>query len=695
MDYFNNCYSNFTKLFIFNIYIINDKLSLEVIFKLDFFMFLLVWILTFYLASHLFIPIKKIYDFIYEKRYAIAFLILAIIVLGKFNGSSYGAWNTYIEPKDYVTSLKPILGAPRYIRSDEWLVNFTYQQAQAITGYNYFNPLMRATPTDVFATVPAPVLSIMTIVKPFFIGFILFGKDYGMSFYWYGRFICLFLVTFELFMILTKKKKIASLIGALSVSFAPAIYWWYSSLLIEMLVGGNLAIVMFYHFLQKKSFKEKIIPALMIGFGFSIYFFTLYPAWMVPLGYLYLCLALYLLYDYLKDNKFHIKDFVPLLISIGFFGLFLAIFMIKSSDTLKVLLQTVYPGSRFSRGGYGYPLMFYYPVAIYYPFFDYPNPCENGTFYSLFPMVLVLAIYYLIKERKKWRENLLLIIMVCLTIVLFIVSSIEIPAWLAKISLFSSSMGPRVAVIASLTSVFVLILLIDKIKLTTKKEKIILPIILILLSIYTIYEARMGVSPLYVSKNKTIFALLLLLIPTLSILSQKKAFKILFAGSIIVITLESTVLVNPIMKGTNGIYEKPISQELQKLKDNDYRFAALDSIFVGNYLAMNGLKVINTTNAYPNLDLWHKLDPEKKYEDVYNRYAHVTISLTDDDIEFSSTIPDQVVVKIPSKELCTLDVDYVTSMEEIPEKYNNENVSFKKIYSHDNILIYKVDCQGV
>ena len=350
------------------IYIPNRDIQVAYLLKLDIWLFLLIWTALFYVFSHFIFPIKKIYETIYEKRYYIALILLLIIVLGKFNGSSYGLWNNYIEPKYDVEELTPLIGRSRAIRSDEWLVNTTFALSQTKTGYKYFNNAERGTKTDVFSTVGAPVASLITLVKPFSIGFIFFGPDYGESLYWFGRLFALFLVTFELLMVFTKGKKLLSLAGTMLITFSPAVFWWYSVSLLDMIVGGEFTILMFYHFLKTDSMKKKILYSVLIAFGFLVYAFSLYPAWMIPFGYFYLLLAVYFFITLRKEHKFKIKNFLPLLISIGIIIGFVVAFLKNSAETYKILMSTAYPGNRFSVGGANYENLFVYPITILFPY---------------------------------------------------------------------------------------------------------------------------------------------------------------------------------------------------------------------------------------------------------------------------------------------------------------------------------------
>ncbi len=669
--------------YLVSVYMINNNLNRSLLFNVDIYLFLLIWIVSFFILCHLFISIKDLYNWLFKKRYVVSFLLLILLVLGKFNGSSYGMWNTYIEPNYPVSSLNSIMAPIRAIRSDEWFVNSAHVLSQFNNDFAYYNSYSRSIPTDMFTTLPVPIKSIMIVTKPFLIGYLLLGRDYGMSFYWWGRLIVLFLVSFEFFRIFTKDNRKLSLLGTILVTFSPAIFWWYSQYLVEQLIGGNLAIIMFYNLLHSKEKKKKILYSIGIGLGFLIFFFTLYPAWLVPLGYFYLILALYILYEYHKLEKIKLKDLTYLLIPISMFIIFFIIFFMKSYDTYKIISNTIYPGGRISLGNAGFKNLFYYPISILFPYLNIDNPCEASTFYSFFPFSIILTLYLIIKERKR---NILLISLIGLVTLFILDTLLPMPSIIAKLTLLSRVPGERLVVIISYILVFITILTLNKIKLTKKSRNtlLILSVIISLIVTYFSYQelfANHGVKIFIVGS----FCLIVLVI---LMLTKKENLLLL---STIFICLLSTIWVNPLMKGFSGIYEKPIAKELEKYKDEDKKWLLLDSIFLPNYFIANGLKVVNSTNVYPNMDFYHLLDKKLKYEDIYNRYAHVEIRLTNDETSFTSPYEDQVHIALNSNDLCKLNIDYVGSLTDVSE-FSNKNISFKELYHLDNIYLYQVMC---
>ena len=157
------------------------------------------------------------------------------------------------------------------------------------------------------------------------------------------------------------------------------------------------------------------------------------------------------------------------------------------------------------------------------------------------------------------------------------------------------------------------------------------------------------------------------------------------------VTFVGCILIDTISKGLNIIYETPLAKEIQEIvkEDEDAVFITVDNIF-SNYILANGGAVINSTNYVPNLELWHSLDKDKKYEQVYNRYAHVHFNLTDQDTSFELLTTDSMMVNLNYDKICELDINYIVSGTEleIKEKYYNQ------IYNENDVYIYKTTCEN-
>ena len=629
---------------------------------------------------------KKIGDFIYKYRFLIALLLLIVLVIGKFNGSSIGLWKNEVEPNiDYSNST--IIGTNREVRSDEWLVNTPFAISQKYNDYKYFSNLPRGTKTDMYTTIFVPVKDILIIARPFNIGYLLLGEEYGLSFYWYGRLIALFLVTFELMMLITKKKKLLSLAGAILITGSPLVSWFYSNYIVDLLISGQLCLLLFNSYLETKNIKLRILYSILLGLSFSWFTLTIYPAWQVPLGYMYLAFMIWIFVKNKDNNK--LKDYLLLLISgIVYFALLLRFYLL-SKDTIDILMNTVYPGNRIVTGGGAFIKHFIYPISLFFGIADYHNPCESAGVYSLFPIPIVLSIIYLIKNKNKKdkdKTKLLILLLVIISIVLTTFTIIKVPEIVAKITLLSMSPTERIVPIIGIICAYLLVLTVSKIEIKKNWTKVIILFFTIVVS-YIIIKIGSLDRTWFLTSKKLVISLIFLSITIYLYINSKKTRNYYLLSILLIITgLINLALVNPVNRGTGILHNSKTAKEIQKIvkKDKDAKWISINSIFLGNYVIANGGKSINSTNIYPNIDLWKKID---KDDSIYNRFAHVIIELTNEENKFELVQQDIIKLYLNYNYLDDLDIKYLITNKELDiiEDYKDK---IKIIYNYDNIWIY-------
>ena len=230
-------------------------------------------------------------------------------MLFKYNGSSVGLWNDYVQ-SEYQLPNQVIMGVTRPIRSDEWLVSTPIILTQVTDEVNFSsnNTILSARDNLVtlFPNLPSFDISMFSI--PHSIGFLFLDTERAFSLYWYLPYFILFFSTFEMFMILTKKKKLYSLVGAIMITLSPVVQWWQSA---GIPGYGALAIVLFYYFVCSKNKKKKFLLSILFGYSGYLYIMCLYPAWQVPYGYVYLILLIYIIFC--NKEKIKKSDFLYLI----------------------------------------------------------------------------------------------------------------------------------------------------------------------------------------------------------------------------------------------------------------------------------------------------------------------------------------------------------------------------------------------
>ena len=233
--------------------------------------------------------IRGVLNNLYKYRFIICGIIFIIAIVFEISGSSLGAWNDVI----YTIDQSNDIGISRQVRADEWATYTPMMFSQKYNNYKMISSLLRGGNTNVFFVYGLPIMSIFQVYRPFQLGFLFLGNAKGLSFFWIGRFLALFLVSLEFFKILTKNNKGLTYIGTILVTLSPIINWWFAiNGIVEIFVFGEGAIVLLYHYMNDKNFTKKLIYLLLMIICAGGYIMVLYPAWQVPMIYVFLFLAL-------------------------------------------------------------------------------------------------------------------------------------------------------------------------------------------------------------------------------------------------------------------------------------------------------------------------------------------------------------------------------------------------------------------
>lgn len=633
--------------------------------------------------------LKQFGDFLYNKRYIFALIIFVICLLFKVNGSSIELWKNIINTNN---TNGVILGISRGVRSDEWAVLTPMFISQVENGFNYFSTSLRATNTDVFMVYALPVLSIFQIYRPFLLGFIFFGSSRGLSFFWCGRLIALFLITFDLCMILTNKNKLLSYIGAIMITLSPLVQWWFSvNGIAEIFIFGELAIIMLYKYLNTNILKKRIIYLLLILICAGGYVLVLYPSWQIPMIYVFLSLAIWVIIKNRKNSKITKKDIISIIFTLALFLISMFCILSKSSETIKIVSNTVYPGSRFETGGGQFKKIFTYISNIYLSIKGSglsSNQSETALMFGLFPVGLILAIRNLIISKKK---DILLILLLISYIFLGTWCIFGFPKILAKITLMYNSQASRCLLALGYLDI---LLLIRSLSINDKKINKLLTILITVLLSFILVMLCIKAEPNYLTKSMIIcMTIMCLYLIYFSINYNNRIDKLLFALGITFVMIISGLLVNPIRIGTESITDSEILKNVKKINKTDEGIWISEGypFPVNNYIIMSGVPALNSTNTYPDLKKWYKIDENKKYENIYNRYAHININIIENDNvdKFILIQSDLIEINLTLQDLKTLNIKYVFTINDL-EKYSIENINFNKIYNYNDYKIYKV-----
>lgn len=649
-------------------------------------------IICLFVSTHFIFDYKSIWNQVYKKRYIIGILVFLFLVVNGYHGSSVSIYNGVIQSNSQVENAVPLIGENRTIRSDEWGVTSVSVLSQNSEQNNYSveNKTLMAMEKPVNLYMKLPTKDITVLGNPPMMFFLFLPLEQAFSAYWYFNIFVMFFSTFELLMIMTQKKKIWSFVGAISIVFSPAVQWWGAY---NMIGYGSVAVISFYYFLKTDKMRNKIIYSIIIGLAGAVYIMSLYPAWMVPYGYFFLAIVIWMLYDQRGNYKWY-DFFVLIPIAVLVISCIIVPAFIDSKEIYALTTQTVYPGSRASSGGYGWQDMFKFFSSIFIPFTDTVNASEMAQFICLYPLPMIVGLYHSLKNYKNKTNDFLLNSLVILSIFLGIWNFIELPDFIAKITMMSMSTVERSNITLGFVNLIIMILCLSKYASNEecKIKKIIIVIIATLFYVILGILINLNMYGGWLSYKKLIpMFLIFCVLVALFLYNHNRTNKILLI-LLIGINICSGATVHPLNKGLDVIYEKPVSKEIKKIVSNDTDsiwITAFTPFYFQNYVAANGAPILNSTNYVPNFDMWEILDTNNEFRDIYNRYAHISVELTLEKTKIELIAPDHIKLTLNSLNLKDLGIDYILTIENIDE-FSTDETKLNCIYDEDGIKIYKV-----
>lgn len=645
---------------------------------------------------------KQGVELIYKYRFVLSFLLLIMLVSLKISGSSMGCWKLFLG--DGESGIR--LGEPRVWRSDEWgtLTPLCFrQQYNTLGAYNRYSQTLGSILTDNMLVYGQPSWDILTLFRPFYWGYLFFGSERGLSWFWCSRLIVLFLSWFELGMLITDGQKKLSVMLSICVSFAPFLQWWFAiNGLVEMLIYGA-CFVLGSNYLVSHAFNPRKI-AVAVGMAVCAvgYVLTFYPTWMVPVAWGFVPLFLWVIIWKFNRKVLRRVDVMPWLLIFVITAAGLTILAVTSWDVITAELNSVYPGNApSSSGGTGLWWMMKYPISLVSRFSMNELIVENSSIICFAPAGFILALWVIIKEKKK---DPLLILLLGMNLFLAWYYCVGIPKWLAKILLLSfvnSNRGPQVLGFLRLT------LFARAVALKEKAPKRWLAALAAVISSavpmrlalgFTKYEPG-GLRYEYFDTAEKIVVVWAILAVVFYLLYRARKSKYTMAVlGVCTVVLASSIWINPVAKGIPEITKSETMQQIRDLVKEDPQaiWLVVDMAYPAtNIPAMAGADCLNTTQTYPQKTRWEMLDPEGEYEDIYNRYCHIRASLGSKTmLELVST--DYVEVTLSPEDLKKLNIRYIVSTNDFDEKiaarttniFTDSGIEFQKYYEGTQLSIY-------
>lgn len=632
----------------------------------------------------------QIAEFLYKYRWIIGFVLIVAGVVLNINGSSLAAWGGYYGYSD----TDVIFGAVRPIRSDEWAVNTPFAISQEYTNYSWYSDIINGTKTDVTVIYGQPVLNVISILfRPFLDGFLLWGSARGLAFFWCARFVVLWLVSFDFSMLITNKKKMISVLVATMISLSPLVQWWFAiNGLVEMLIFGGMAVLALDRYMRIDDTKQRVGNLLLIVWSAGCYVLTFYPALMVSLAYFYVLVALWIIIKNRRKVSLSKRDFIQIVVAVLIFLVCMGYFFLKTWDIVTIVMNTAYPGKRVSTGGGLLDHLFMSWGNLFFPLKESGMPhnaCESAVMFDLFPVGIMLAICGMVQNKKV---DILSLLMIGGGIFFGIYCFVGFPSILAKLTFMSYSTSSRAITAFGMCNLVLLGRSISVYEVEGKKRtKFMMALIYAVLvagSTYKVYGE-------YITKKDAVVLATLSFI-CLFLLLNIKHYRNLAVAVLSLVVVFAGATVNPVQLGLARVKDNPVAVAVQKVVQDDPEAVWATEMItfpMNNFLIMQGARQVTSTHVYPDMNLWKKLDPDGQYEEIYNRYEHVNLTLIDQGEKkdvFELPYGDQININVDIDELSEImNVKYVFTSRNL-SGYKSDSHEMKFISSAGSFKIYEV-----
>ncbi len=638
--------------------------------------------------------VEKTWDFIHHKRWYIFAVLMCFFVFNKFSFSSIGCFDKYVQSGEGSEYIKPIFGHPIEVRSDEWLVDASRLLSAEYVDYGKTNDIVMATPTPNLSA-SGLYFSWSALAQPKLWGFYLFGSEYGFSFMWSFSMFFGFIISYEFCLLLSRKKRLLSLLGASLIWFSAYNMYWS---VVSIMWTGMAAVVFWNYFWSELKSVKRLFYGLIFSVFASNYVVCLYPAWQVPFGYIFLAIAIWVVYENRECiGKYRRMDWIIVAVSCFVLISIIAVYLYNDYDYLIAVMNTKYPGARVGYGGYAINKLFNYYITQFASILSVDGICEKATFYAVFPLGIVLGVFWLIQKRGR---HLLLLLLMFPTVLIGTYCLVEIPHFIAKIFLMTFSTPGRAVDSLGFISIVMFLIVVSEIKCGELKLPYVIGLVslcslpAIIIAIRVDYSIKRKMLMMFLALGTIILISIIILFSNEMVEEKKVNFKLdKLAYSLLIFGMVTTgILVHPLMKGIDVIKSKPVANFIQDLveEDKDAKWVAFDSLILSNYLISLGAPTINSVNYIPNFELWKTIDPEGTEEEKYNRYAHIVVNPTENETDIELVQNDYINLSFPIKELDKMGVKYVVS----PIEVTIGNRYLKKLYDRSGIYIYEFLDQG-
>ncbi|MFX1802708.1 hypothetical protein PWR66_03415 [Paraburkholderia sp. A1RO-5] len=523
----------------------------------------------------------------------------------------------------------------RSIRSDEWVV-VTPSAIGQVRHQPPFPIVNRNMGPDghnmlVIGMTSVPVWGIAAIARPATWGFFFLPLPQALAWHWWlPVFGCVLAVWACLATLYPLQWRMTLALSLCFVMSPYVVAWSYWPAYVTMFAAATFSAVV--ALLRTTNIWPKLATAALIVIGASGFALTLYPAWQVPLAYLFAPLLVAVLYRDRTTLRFAASNLIIIGVSLVLAGLILLAWWLDAKDAIHAMMATVYPGQRNAApGGERDPWFlargFTNFQTMYWDLRGVSNASEIASFVYFFVPTLFAAF---VGRAHLGRHKIVFFTLVGFLAVALWYQFIGFPIELAKFSLWGRTLPKRVdlavgiASIALIGAAFSTGLREAYDQLPRRHLAFLGPGAAALIWTAAVWLSMKQMPPSILDQFSAHQKMLLLLIVALCSFALAARWAGIFLVAYLAVLIVSVLPFNPWT-----LISKPPIPSIAKCGTAEERTLVLSSHVPAMTMMASGCPVLNGVSYYPQESLWRVLDPKSERRDVFNRYQQLVFNAED------------------------------------------------------------------
>ncbi|WP_344712677.1 DUF7657 domain-containing protein [Curtobacterium citreum] len=591
------------------------------------------------------------------------FPVLVVVVLGVLtalgiSGSSTGNyWGFFGQGADPHL----LAGSPRPIRTDEWLVQSSWIVSQVQQGFPVVNHTL---PGGMDATIQndLPSWDWSTVFRPHVWGFLVLPLAQGMAVRWWLPFAGLLVGAYVFLVSVMPRRPVSSAMLAVALAFSPLIGWWFLPTTIWPYAWAFAVLVAVVWGVRSSSRVARWVSAGVAGYLTVTLAMSIYVPYAVPAVVVVAFVAVGMVLQARFSGEWPrwwplLRRVVPLVSSAVLAVVVLGVWIVTRLDTIKAVLDTVYPGHRLEHTGAlphsGLVAMFSGPFqqALQGGVNDYLSFNQSEASAPMMLCVFLVPVLAWLAFRGGWRASRIdWVALGVLAAGALVFAFLLVPGWdrVAHLLLLDRSTTRRLRLAFDLLNVVgfaVVAMRLDQLRRRGPWVPTALAMLLAggaTLGVWAVLRLR-AVTVIDAAHDWRLIGLLLVL----AVVFVARRFVLAGAAAFLVATLLVGLGVNPLYR---GVFELPEDTkagraiEAIEAKDPDAQWVGVGTTVQTAMLVESGVHAFNGVQTYPPEEMWREIDPTGRYEDAWNRLANVNWTPGTGEPVVSNPYRDQVSV---------------------------------------------------